>query len=140
MSSPHPDRVPGRVSIYLPSFGHANPVPAASRIGPFLASGALTGRDPATGEMPEDLRAQCANVFAHVRALMAAVDGATDDILKMTFRLARYRDRGPLNREWTTMSPDPAHRPARQVVAARLDGGALVHCDLMAILGDPRGL
>ncbi|MFD4665951.1 RidA family protein [Streptomyces halstedii] len=132
--------MPRRVSVYLPGFGHANPIPAASRIGPFLASGALTGRDPATGEMPEDLQAQCANVFAHVRALMAAVDGATDDILKMTFRLVRYRDRDALNREWTTMFPDPAHRPARQVVAARLDGGALVHCDLMAVLGGPGGL
>lgn len=139
MSSPRPDPAPRPVSVYLPGFGHANPVPAASRIGPFLASGALTGRDPATGEMPESLQAQCANVFTHVRALMEAVDGTTDDILKMTFGLAGYRDRDALNREWTAMFPDPAHRPARQVVAAQLDGGALVHCDLLAVLGGTGG-
>ncbi|MER5278591.1 RidA family protein [Streptomyces sp. NPDC002809] len=132
--------MPRRVSVHLPGFGHANPVPVASRIGPFLASGVLTGRDPATGEMPTGLPAQCANVFAHVRALMETVGGTTDDILKMTFWLAAYRDRDALNREWTEMFPDPAHRPARQVAAAQLDGGALVHCDLLAILGDTNGL
>ncbi len=134
------------MSVELPGFRHANPVPVASRRGPFLASGALTGRDPATGEMPVALEAQCANVFGHVRALMAAVGGTTDDILKMTFWLADARDRDALNREWTAMFPDPSNRPARQAVAARLDGGALVHCDLLAVLdgvvplaGAPRG-
>ena len=34
------------------------------------------------------------------------------------------------------MFPDPANRPARQVMAAQLDGGAVVHCDLFAVLSD----
>lgn len=129
--------MPRRVSIYLPGFSHRNPVPVASRIGPHLVSGVLTGRDPATGEMPESLDAQCANVFTHVRALMAAAGGTTDDIIKMTFWLAEYRDRDALNREWTEMFPDAAIRPARQVMAAQLDGASLMQCDLMAILVDP---
>ncbi|GGD70724.1 RidA family protein [Microbacterium murale] len=124
----------GRVSIELPGFGHANPIPAASRIGPFLASGALTGRDPQTREMPEGLDEQCANVFQHIRALMDAAGGSTDDILKLTIHLTTYRDRDALNREWSAMFPDPASRPARQVLAAELDGGALVHADVLAVL------
>ncbi|RMB85970.1 RidA family protein [Streptomyces shenzhenensis] len=123
-----------RVSIELPGFGHTNPIPVASRIGPFLASGAITGRDPVTCDIPRGLDQQCANVFRHVRALMQAVGGSTDDILKMTFHLADPHDRAALNREWLAMFPDPAHRPARQAVAARLDGGARVHCDLLAVL------
>jgi 2-iminobutanoate/2-iminopropanoate deaminase len=82
-----------REALWLPTFAHANPVPAASRVGPLLASGALTGRDPVTGEMPADLEAQIANVFAD------------------------------------------AAMPARQVIVASLDGGALVHADLLAWLG-----
>jgi enamine deaminase RidA (YjgF/YER057c/UK114 family) len=121
-------------SIDLPGFGHANPIPAASRIGPFLASGALTGRDPQTREMPATLEEQCANVFGHVRALLAAAGGSTADILKLTIHLADPRDRAALNREWLVMFPDPANRPARQVLAARLDSGALIHCDLLAVL------
>lgn len=123
-----------RESIYLDGFEHHNPIPAASRIGPFVFSGVLTGLDPHTREMPAELYEQCANVFHHARAVMAAVGGSTDDVAKMTFWLSDYRDRAALNREWMTMFPDPASRPARQVVAAQLDNGALIHCDLIAIL------
>jgi len=125
-----------RQSVDVPGFRHANPIPAGSRIGPFLASGALTGRDPGTGEMPADLDRQCANVFTHVRALLAAAGGSPDDVLKLTFHLADPGDREALNREWLAMFPDPAHRPARQALAAQLTGGALVHCDLLAVLPD----
>jgi hypothetical protein len=34
------------------------------------------------------------------------------------------------------MFPDPGHRPARQAIAAQLDGAALVHCDLLAVIPD----
>lgn len=128
--------MPGRVSVEMPGFSHANPIPAASRIGGLLFSGALTGRDPGTRELPDDLDTQCRNVFVHVRTLMRAAGGTTDDIVKMTFWLVDLRDRTALNREWLAMFPDPGSRPARQAVGARLDGGALVHCDLVAVLGD----
>jgi 2-iminobutanoate/2-iminopropanoate deaminase len=123
-----------RVSVEIEGFAHANPIPAASRIGNLLVSGLVTGRDPATGEMPAGLDAQCANVFTHVRALMAAAGAGTDDIIKMTFWLADPRDRAALNREWLAMFPDPAGRPARQAMAALLDAPTLVQCDLMAVL------
>jgi 2-iminobutanoate/2-iminopropanoate deaminase len=123
-----------RESIEVGGFAHANPIPAASRIGPFLATGALTGRDPVTREMPADLDTQCANAFHHVRAVLEAAGGSPDDVLRMTVHLVDPRDRDPLNREWLALFPDPASRPARQVLAARLDGGALVHVDLLAVL------
>ncbi len=121
--------------MWLPGFAHANPIPAASRVGPLLASGALTGRDPVTGDMPAGLEAQIENVFGHIRALLAAVDSSTDAIVKITFHLVDYRDRTALNRAWTAMFTDPGTLPARQVLAATLDGGALVHADLIAWLG-----
>ncbi|MDQ1034495.1 2-iminobutanoate/2-iminopropanoate deaminase [Streptomyces sp. V3I8] len=125
-----------RTSIDLPGFGHVNPIPVASRIGPFVATGALTGRDPVTGEMAPDADQQFTHVFAHIRTLMAELGGTTDDILKMTFHLADPDDREALNREWLAMFPDPANRPARQAIAARLGRGAVVHCDLFAVLSD----
>lgn len=123
-----------RASIDIPGFSHLNPIPVASRIGPFLATGAITGRDPATGDMAEGMEAQCAHVFTHVRAVLAAAGGSVDDILKMTFHLVEPNDREALNREWLAMFPDPTSRPARQAIAARLDRGALVHCDLLAVI------
>ena len=123
-----------RVSIYLPGFVHANPIPVASRIGSRLVSGVLTGIDPQTRQMPSTMDEQCANVFRLVREVMAAAGGTTDDIVKLTFWLAEYRDREALNREWTVMFPDADDRPARQVMAAHLDGGTLIQCDLQAEL------
>lgn len=67
--------------------------------------------------------------------MLAAAGGGCDDIVKLTFWLADPRDREALNREWLAMFPDPANRPARQVMAAQLDGGSLVQCDLLAVLG-----
>jgi 2-iminobutanoate/2-iminopropanoate deaminase len=124
-----------RESIELPGFAHVNPIPSAARIGPFVFSGALTGRDPDTREMPGSLDEQCANLFGHVRALMDAVEGDTDDIAKMTFWLADLRDRDALNREWLAMFPDPTSRPARHVVAATLEPPSLIQGDLTAVLG-----
>lgn len=126
-----------RVSIEIPGFGHANPIPAASRIGPFVFSGSLTGRDPATRELPDGLDEQCANLFGHVRAVMSAAGGSPDDIVKLTFRLADYRDRDALNREWLAMFPDPGSRPARHVEAAALDDGCLIQGDFVAVLDSP---
>lgn len=123
-----------REALWLPTFMHANPIPTASRIGPLLISGALTGRTPDTGEMPASLDAQIANVFAHIVALMDAAGSSTDAIAKVTFHLVDYRDRTALNRAWTAMFPDRATMPARQVLASSLDGGALVHADLIAWL------
>lgn len=86
-----------RVSINPPGISHENPIPAASRIGPFLASGVLTGKDPDTGELPSELDAQVANVFAQVRGVMDMAGGSTGDILKLTVHLVNYRDRTALN-------------------------------------------
>jgi enamine deaminase RidA (YjgF/YER057c/UK114 family) len=127
-----------RTSIEIPGFAHANPVPVAARIAGLLVSGVLTGRDPATRTMPPDLDTQVAHVFARVRELLEAAGGSVDDVLKLTFWVAEYRDRDAINREWEAMFPDPADRPARQVMAAHLDGGSLVHCDVMAVLDEPR--
>ncbi len=125
-----------RTGIHVGGFSHANPVPAACRIGNLVFSGAITGRDPSTREMPPDLSTQCTNLFGHVREVVEAAGGSTGDIAKITVWLRSYRDRDALNREWEAMFPDPDDRPARQVLAAEFDGATLVQCDFIAVLGD----
>ncbi|HEY4557736.1 MAG TPA: RidA family protein [Enteractinococcus sp.] len=125
-----------RESIDSEGFSHENPIPVASRIGPYLATGALTGKDPETGEMPSDLDTQVKNVFDHIHRVMAAAGGTPEDILKITVYLAEYRQRSALNAAWLEMFPDPSSRPARHVIAASLDRGALIQADLFAILQD----
>ena len=55
-----------RKSIYSEAFVHANPVPAACRIGNMVFSGVIYGRDPQTRQVPDDLDGQCALMFAHI--------------------------------------------------------------------------
>lgn len=123
-----------RRSIYVEGFGHENPIPVASRIGPYVASGVLTGRDPTNQHLPADLASQVANVFGHIRTVMQAAGGTPEDILKLTVHLVDYRDRTALNAQWELMFPDPTSRPARQVMAGSLDRGVLIQADLIAII------
>lgn len=121
-----------RQSIYLAEFGHQNPIPVACRIGDTLMSGIVYGLDPSTGKVAETLDQQCALMFRHVRTVVEAGGGTTDDIVKMTIWLKDRSQRAPVNREWEAMFPDPADRPARQAMAADLTGGMLVQCDFVA--------
>ena len=123
-----------RKSIYIHGFKHANPIPNACRIGNLLISGVILGRDPETGAMPATLEAQCAHMFGHMKAIVEAGGGTTDDIIRMTVWLKDRSQRAPLNAEWIKMFPDPASRPARHSIQMDMEGGALVQCDFTAVI------
>ena len=122
-----------RRSIYIGDFKHANPIPNACRIGNLLMSGVILGRD-ADRNMPPRIEDQCANMFVHMKAIVEAGGGTTDDIIKMTVWLKDRSQRAPLNAEWTRMFPDPSSRPARHALQLDLEGGALVQCDFTAVI------
>lgn len=126
--------MPKRQSIYVDAYGHKNPIPAACRIGDTLISGIVFGLDPATGEVAPTLERQCALMFDHVRTIVEAGGGSTDDIVKITVWLKDRSQREPLNRVWLDMFPDPANRPVRQAMQAELTDGKLVQCDFIAKL------
>ncbi len=125
-----------RRSIYVEAFGHKNPIPAACRVGSLLTSGIVYGLDPLTGKVAPDLDAQCALMFRHIRTIVEAGGGTTDDIVKVTVWLQDRSQREPVNREWLKMFPDPQDRPARQAMQAELTGGMLVQCDFVANIQD----
>ena len=125
--------MPKRQSIYIEGFANKNPIPAASRLGNMLMTGIITGMDPATGKVAATLEAQCAFMFQHVRAIMAAAGGSTDDIIKMSVWMADRSKRDVLNAEWLKMFPDEKSRPARHTSQAALEGGQLINCDITAV-------
>ena len=125
-----------RRSIEVSGVKHQNPIPAASRKGPFVVSGAISGADPDGGKMPEDLDAQCRQMFANVRRLIEAAGGTPDDIVKMTVWIADRGLRPTLNKHWVEMFPDPHSRPARHTVTSSdLAPPMQVQCDLLAVVG-----
>ena len=124
-----------RRSIYVEGFGHKNPIPAAAVIGDLLMSGIVLGLDPATGKVAPTLDEQCTLIFRHIRSIVEAAGGTTDDIVKITVWMRDRSQREPLNREWLKMFPDPETRPARQAMKADLEGDTLIQCDFIARLG-----
>ena len=126
-----------RQSINVPGASHVNPIPSACRRGPFVVTGAISGTDPATGKMPDDLDAQCRVMFANVRRVIETAGGTTDDIIKMTVWITDRALRPTLNKYWTEMFPDPHSRPARHTMTAQdLAAPMQIQCDIMAVLGE----
>ena len=123
-----------RRSIYIEGFGHKNPIPAACRVGNVVASGIIYGLDVATGKPADGLERQCALMFDHLRATLAAAGASLDDIVKLNVWMADRSQRGAINDEWLRLFPDPATRPARQTMEAVLTPGILVQCDFLAVL------
>ena len=126
-----------RRSIEVSGVKHLNPIPAASRKGPFVVSGAISGADPESGKVPPDLDAQCAAMFANVRRLIEAAGGTPDDIVKMTVWIADRALRPTLNKYWVEMFPDPHSRPARHTVAhGDFTPPMQIQCDLLAVIDE----
>jgi 2-iminobutanoate/2-iminopropanoate deaminase len=123
-----------RKSIYIEGFPHVNPIPNACRIGNILISGVINGIDPATGKVAPTLDEQCAFMFRHMRRIVEAGGGTTDDIIKMTVWMKDRSQREPLNREWLKMFPDEKTRPARHAIQGDRESAFLVQCDFMAVI------
>ena len=124
-----------RRSIYVEGFGHKNPIPAACRIGAMVYSGSIQGSDPATGQYGATLEEQSRLMFEQVRRIVDAAGGGVGDILQMTVWMKDRTRRAALNGPWLEMFPDPQSRPARHTMNADLDGGKLVECEFVAVLG-----
>jgi enamine deaminase RidA (YjgF/YER057c/UK114 family) len=124
-----------RRSIYIDEFVHRNPIPNAARIGNTIVSGLIRGVDPATTALPPTVEQQCAFMFRHLRRTVEAGGGTTDDIIKVTVWMSPLQ-REPVNREWVKMFPDPATRPARQIMEAPMEAGVLVQCEFIAVIAE----
>jgi 2-iminobutanoate/2-iminopropanoate deaminase len=123
-----------RRSIHIDGFGHKNPIPNASVIGNMLVTGVIMGRDTRSETVPDAIEAQCAVMFDHVREILKAAGGTTDDIIKMSIWLKDPSDRAALNAEWTAMFPDPESRPARHAFPLEGESPVMIQCDFMAVL------
>jgi enamine deaminase RidA (YjgF/YER057c/UK114 family) len=124
-----------RLSIEVPGFGHDNPIPAACKVGPFLISSGISGKEPYTGKMLEGLEAQCAQMFVTVRQILEIAGGSPEDVVKMNVWMKDRSQRDTLNIGWLEMFPDEHSRPARHTFAAPdLPGSMLVQCEIFAVL------
>jgi 2-iminobutanoate/2-iminopropanoate deaminase len=126
-----------RRSIEVSGAKHVNPIPSASRKGPFVVSGAISRADPASGKVPAELDAQCRQMFDNVRRVMSAAGGTPEDVIKLTVWIADRSMRETMNRYWVEMFPDPHSRPARHTVTQTdFTPPMQIQCDLLAVIGE----
>ena len=119
-----------RRSIDVGGFGHQNPIPAASRLGPLLMSSIVAPFDVGTRNVPAEPSAQIENLFIHTEKMLEAGGATWDDVVKMTFYVEDIAYRELLNEPWVKRFPDPASRPARHTQLSL--GGPAVRCDVTA--------
>ena len=120
-----------RQSIDIEGFGHENPIPAATRIGPLLVSSIIAPFDAGTRDVPADPEAQVRNLFASMAGILAAAGGGFADVAKITFFVNDLALRAVINGPWTEHFPDPASRPSRHT---QLAGEGPIRCDLLAYI------
>ncbi len=122
-----------RKAIFVDGFSHKNPIPPASRLGDWIATGVISGRDAQRNISPDPLT-QARAMFVNLDKILAAAGASKDDILKLNVWIASESIRAHLNTAWLEVFPDAQTRPARQVmIYAHLTEGQLLTCDALAI-------
>lgn len=127
-----------RRSIEVAGFSHgAQPIPAASKVGPLVMTGGVYGLDPATGAIPDDVTEQAQLMFANLSRIMAAAGGSLADVARMTVYVKVPEARVAVNAQWLAAFPDPTDRPARHtLVNEGLPANMLVQCDATAWIAE----
>ena len=123
-----------RQSIDINSFQHANPIPAASRIGPLLVSSVIAARDPGQQTVPEDAEAQYVNLFHHIGEILTGAGADWRHIARITFFVPDMSFRDSCNSIWVEHFPDADARPARHTQF--VTGAKLATCEFIAYIED----
>ncbi len=102
-----------RRSIEIAGLSHRTPIPAASRVGPLLASSVIAPFNPDTRQTPSTATDQFANIFRHAGLILAEAGGDWRHIVKMEFWVPDAASRPALDPIWLAHFPKPESRPAR---------------------------
>ena len=121
-------------SINVSGASHKAPIPAAARVANVICTSAVSGKDPASGELPADLSAQARNTFANLRAVLEAGGGTLLDVVNLGVVIKDNAVREAVNAEWLASFPDPQDRPARHIVVQDLQHGMWLQVEAMAVL------
>ncbi len=112
--------------------GAIGPYSQAIDAGAFVYASGQIPLDPATGTMPEGIKAQTAQSLANVKAILAEAGLTMDNVVKTTVFLADMSLFAEMNEVYATAFNAPF--PARSAVAVKeIPKGALVEIEVIAI-------
>ena len=105
----------GRRVIELPGVKHRAPILTAVVIDNVLASSAVFGADPASGELPDEISDEISNIFANIGAVLELAGATAADVLRMAVFLRDTDYRAVVNEQWLALFPHADDRPARHI-------------------------
>lgn len=113
--------------------GAIGPYSQAIKAGNMLFCSGQIPVDPATGTVPEGIKAQTAQSLANVKAILAAAGASIENVVKTTVFLADMSLFGEMNEVYAQNFAEPF--PARSAVAVReLPKQVLVEIEVIAVL------
>ena len=124
-------------SIDVPGAGHNAPIPLGARVGPLICSSGISGKDPATGQLPADATAQVRLAFANMDALLTAGGATLAHVAKLHITVKDNSVRDAINTEWLARFPDLQDRPARHIVVHELQHGMVLQLEVTAFVTTP---
>lgn len=113
---------------------HPQPFPAAVKIGNMVFTAGISGDDPETHSVPDDIDGQCKNAFKNMRTIIETAGGTTGNIAKVTVYMKDRNDRDVFNKYWLETFPNEDDRPVRHTLANDLGGNRRVQMEFIAVL------
>ncbi len=112
--------------------GAIGPYSQAIDTGSFVYASGQIPINPATGEIPEGIKAQTAQSLANVKAILAEAGLTVDNVVKTTVFLADMGDFAAMNEVYAEAFTAPY--PARSAVAVKtLPKNVLVEIEVIAL-------
>jgi 2-iminobutanoate/2-iminopropanoate deaminase len=94
-----------------------SPVAQGVKANGFLFFGAIRGTDPETNKVPEDVDAQCRNIFRNLEGRLRACGAELADVVRIAVYMKDLGDREIFNRYWKeAFGDEPPARFAVQVL------------------------
>lgn len=111
--------------------GAIGPYSQAIDAGAFVFASGQIPINPATGEIPEGIKAQTAQSLANVKAILEAAGLTMDNVVKTTVFLSDMDNFAPMNEVYAEAFAAPY--PARSAVAVRtLPKNVLIEIEVLA--------
>ena len=123
-----------RQVIQINGSAHENPIPTAVKIGNMVYTSALMGTDPSSGQMPETVEEEVAQLFTYILEIMEKAGGSSENIAHLSVSVTNRSYKEIVNKEWLKLFPDPDNRPARHTTVHSLKPEVHVQVEMVAVL------
>jgi 2-iminobutanoate/2-iminopropanoate deaminase len=125
--------MPKRQAVHIPGRTSAPHLSPAVRVGDLVWTSGHTGRDPQTGQMPDDIETQTRNTLNNLKAALEAAGTSWDNVIKVNIYLSDINLRPKFNEIY--LEYVPSDRPSRTAIGnVGFEGNTLVEVECVAVV------